>query len=149
MKNQMNIKTGSLPTNFVALGIIFIAVGAWRLVVSDWFGIPLVIIALLLLLIKSGVIIDAEQKRIKKYVGYFGLKKGEWVDISSLINLQIAKTKASQRMNVLSISRIETKEFYKLFLVLSNKRIEILKGDKEYIMTKAKEISSFLGSPLN
>ena len=47
-------------------------------------------------------------------------------------------------MNVLSIRRTETKEVYKLILVLPNKNIDLMEGEKEYIINTSKEISQSL-----
>ncbi len=47
-------------------------------------------------------------------------------------------------MNVLSISRTETKDVYKLFLVLPEKEIELMSGEKDYILNRAEKISSSL-----
>jgi len=67
----LNYKTGKLPFNFVALGIMLFAVSIWRMIVLDWKGILFLPIALLFLFLKSGLIIDTDSRRIKKYMGAF------------------------------------------------------------------------------
>lgn len=145
----LNYKTGKLPPNFIYLGIMLFGIGIWRMVVLDWKGILFFIIALLFLFIKSGIIIDIDNRRLKKYIGFFAIKKGEWESIKSIINLQIIKTKESQAMSVLSITRTETNEVYKLFLTLPNKKIELMSGEKDYIFNRAEKISSSLQVSLN
>ena len=137
----LNYKTGKLPPNFIYLGIMLFGVGIWRMIVLDWKGILFFLISLLFLFIKSGIIIDTDNRRLKKYVGFFAIRKGKWENIKSLINLQIIKTKETQRMNVLSISRTETNDVYKLFMVLPDKNIELMSGKKEYVVNKAEKIS--------
>lgn len=137
----LNYKTGKLPPNFIYLGIMLFGVGIWRMIVLDWKGILFFVISLLFLFIKSGIIIDTDNRRLKKYVGFFAIRKGKWENIKSLINLQIIKTKETQRMNVLSISRTETHDVYKLFMVLPDKNIELMSGEKEYVVNKADKIS--------
>jgi hypothetical protein len=139
-----NYKMGKLPPNFIALGYILFGISAWRIIVLDWTGIIFLVISILCLFIKSGLIIDSDNKRLKKYTGIFTIKRGEWKDISTVINLQIIKTKASQSMNVLSINRVETIVIYKLILVLPNKKIELMAGKKDYIFNVAEKISFML-----
>ena len=88
--------------------------------------------------------IDTEKKKVKKYFGFFIIKKGEWENIKSLINLHIIKTKETQSMSVLSITRTETNDVYKLFVVLPDKSIEIMSGEKDYIFNRAEQISTSL-----
>jgi len=140
----INYNTGKLPQNFIYLGVMLFGIGIWRMVVLDWKGILFFIISLLFLFIKSGILIDTDNKKLKKYIGFFIIKKGQWENIQSLINLQIIKTKATQSMGVLSISRTETIVVYKLFLVLKDKSIELMSGEKKYIFNSAEKISSFL-----
>jgi len=140
----LKYKTGNLPPNFIYLGIMLLGVGVWRIAVSDWKGILFFVVSLVCLFMKSGIIIDIDNRRLKKYVGFLMIKKGEWEDIRSFINLQITRTKETQSMNVLSVSRNETKDVYKLFMVLPDKRIELMSGEKDCIFKRANEISSSL-----
>ena len=145
----LNYKTGKLPPNFYYLGIMLFGTGIWRMVVLDWKGILFFIISLPLLFIRSGIVIDTDNRRLKKYIGFLAIKKGEWESIKSIINLQIIKTKETQVMSVLSITRTETNNVYKLFLTLPNRRIELMSGEKERILKRAEKIASSLQIPLN
>jgi len=145
---KLNYKTGSLPPNFIYLGIMLLAVGLWRMVVLDWKGILFFVISLLLLFIRSGIMIDPDKKRLKKYIGFFAIKNGEWESIKTITNLQITKTRETQAMSVLSITRMETNEVYKLFVILPKRNLEIMSGKKADIAKKAGEISSVLQVPL-
>jgi hypothetical protein len=140
----MNYKTGKLPLNFIYLGIMLLGISIWRMIVLDWTGIVFFVISFLYLFIKSGLIIDTDNKKLKKYIGFFIIKKGEWVNIKSLINLQIIKTKETQSMNVLSINRTETNDVFKLFMILPDRTIELMSGEKGSIIKKAEKISSSL-----
>ena len=140
----LKYKTGKLPPNFIYLGMMLFGIGIWRIVVLDWKGILFFIISLLFLFIKSGIIIDTDNRRLKKYIGFFAIKKGEWESIKAIINLQIIKTRETQNMSVLSITRTETNDVYKLFLTLPNRKIELMSGEKNYIFNRAKKISSSL-----
>jgi len=140
----LKYKTGNLPPNFIYLGIMLFGVGIWRMVVLDWKGILFFVISLLFLFIKSGIIIDTDNKRIKNYIGFFAIKKGEWESIKSIINLQIVKTRETQNMSVLSITRTETNDVYNLYLILPNRKIELMSGKENYILSRAERIASSL-----
>lgn len=139
-----NYYTGKLPANFIYLGILLFGLSIWRMIVLDWMGIVLFIISLLCLLTRSGVLIDPDHLRIKKYIGFLGIRTGAWLNIESFINLQIIKVKETQGMNVLSISRAEIREVYLLLLILPGKSIDLMSGDKEFIVQNADKISSSL-----
>lgn len=140
----LKFKTGKLPLNFIYLGFMLLGIGIWRMIVLDWRGILFFVISLLFLFIESGLIIDTDNRKLKKYIGFFVIKKGEWESIKSVIKLQILVIRETQSMNVLSISRRETKDVYKLFMILSDRKIELLAGEKEYIINKADKIASSL-----
>lgn len=140
----LKFKTGKLPLNFIYLGFMLLGIGIWRMIVLDWRGILFFVISLLFLFIESGLIIDTDNRKLKKFIGFFVIKKGEWESIKSVIKLQILVIRETQSMNVLSISRRETKDVYKLFMILSDRKIELLAGEKEYIINKADKIASSL-----
>lgn len=123
---------------------MLLAVGIWRMIVLDWKGILFFLLSLILIFFRSGIIIDTDHKKLKKYNGIFFIRKGKWEEISQLTGLQIVKTKETQTMSVLSISRTATNDIYKLSLVLPNKNIELMSGDKDYIIKTSKEISQAL-----
>jgi len=94
----VNYKTGKLPFNFIALGVLLFATGIWRMAVMDWAGILYFLVSLLFLFTKSGILIDTDLKRLKKYIGFFIIKMGTWEDIRSLINLRVIETRESQKI---------------------------------------------------
>ena len=120
---MLRYKTGKLPLNFIALGVILLAVSIWRIMVLDWSGIPFLVVSIALLFIESGVVIDPDSRRVRRYIGLFTVTKGEWEDVSSLINLQIIRSRESRTMNFISISRTETNDTYKLYIKLPNRSI--------------------------
>lgn len=137
----LNYKTGNLPPNFIYLGVMLWCVSIWRMAVLDWAGLLVFVISMLCLFIKSGIIIDTDKRRLKRYTGFLAIRKGEWESIQSLINLQVIKTRETQVMSVLSISRTETDDVYKLIMVLSHKEIELMSGKNGFIIKAADEIS--------
>ncbi len=140
----LKYKTGKLPINYIALGVLLFVVSIWRLIIQDWVGIIYLLIAILFLFIESGFMIDTERKKLKKYTGLFALRNGDWMDISSVVNLQIVKVRVSQTMFVISIRRIESKVVYKLIMNLPNRKLDLMSGEKEKILKSANEVSSAL-----
>jgi len=139
-----NFKTGRLPQNFIFLGVLLLAVSIWRIWLLDWIGGVFLVISCLCLFIKSGLLIDTENKRLKRYIGILSIRLGEWENISTIDDLQIIHVKKMQKMHVLTINRSETKDIFKLILVLPDKKIELLAGEKDYINETSKDISLLL-----
>lgn len=119
-------------------------VGVWRVLLSDWFGIILLVISFLCLFTRWGMLIDTDKKLLKKYIGFLGIKKGNWEDINTLKHIEITTLHETQNMGVASISKSDTKIVYKLYLVLQDENIELMKGKKDLIIKVAEEISSEL-----
>ena len=141
---MLDYKTGKLPPQMTALGVFLFAIGIWRMFLLEWIGVVLFVLSLLLIFVRFGVLIDSNKKQYKKYISFFTLKKGDWEDISTLKNLLIARTKATQSMNVLSINRTQQDKLYRLFLVLPNKKISLMSNEKDFILLAAEEIASKL-----
>ena len=118
------------------------------MIVSDWKGILFFIVAILCLFIRSGILIDADNKKLKRYTGFFAIKTGQWENINDLIRLHIVKIQETQSIHVLSITRNETKDVLKLMMVLPGKKIELMSGEKETILNRAEKTSLALQVPV-
>lgn len=140
----LEYKTGKLPFNFIALGYMLFAISAWRIAVFDWKGIVFLLLSVFLLFFRSGIIVETNTKRLKRYYGIFFIKKGEWENIEQATELRIARVRQGQMMSVLSISRTESYDTYKLYLRLPNRSIELMAGQKDDILSKASSIASAL-----
>ncbi len=57
-------------------------------------------------------------------------------------HIEVTNLQETQNMGVASISRSDIKIVYKLFLVLPDENIEIMKGKNDFIIKAAEEISS-------
>lgn len=142
---KLQYTTGKLPPNFFYLGILLLGIGAWRLIVLDWKGIVLLFFSLGCLFIRTGIIIDTNQNRFKKYVGLFALKRGHWKALKPFDHLHIMKTRESVAMSTASITRTEKFDVYKLMASSSDQELELMSGEKDLIIKRAKEIASSLG----
>lgn len=144
----LNYKTGKLPLNFIYLGIMLLPISIWRIILLDWIGVVLFIISLICLFVKTGLMIDTQSRRIKKYFDLFSLRNGQWEDISTFRNIHIVKKIKTQKMNFISIGRTETNEVYSLVLIMPNKNIELLNGEIKSVTKAANEISQTLNIKL-
>lgn len=145
---KLDYKTDRLPLNFITLGYMLSAIGVWRLIVFDWKGVFFLFLSIFLIFFKSGIIIDTDKKLLRKYNGIFFIKKGEWENINQLTGLQIVRSKETQTMSVLSISRTETNDIYKLYLNMPDRNILLMKGSNNDMLKKGKRIASSLHTSL-
>ncbi|MBN2596444.1 MAG: hypothetical protein JXR82_06620 [Marinifilaceae bacterium] len=136
--------TGKLPPNFFMLGVILLLIGILAITMSEFAGIVAIPLSIPLLFIRTGILIDTKGKRIKKYIGLFACKTGEWESITQIKHLQIIRVRQTTGMAVLSIARNETNIVYKLLAVLPNENIELLSGKGASISEAANDISSQL-----
>jgi hypothetical protein len=107
-------------------------------------GIVYLAISLFLLFFRTAVIIDAQALKIKQYVGLFLIKKGKWERIEHVSSIQLTKTKETQTMSVLSISRIETTDTYILYIIMPSRNIELMQGNKAELVTKGNTLAALL-----
>ena len=136
--------TGKLPPNFFMLGIILLMLGILAAIMSEFGGLVAMPLSIPLLFIRTGILIDTKEKRIKKYIGLFTCKTGKWESIAPIKHLQIIRVRQTTGMAVLSITRNETNIVYKLLAVLPNENIELLSGEGRHIGEAADEISNKL-----
>lgn len=140
----LKYKIDNLPFGFIFMGFIFLIYGVWLTSKLDWLGIILILVSLPCLFVNRGIIIDSNKRRLKKYVGFFVFKIGDWIDISSVKHLVIIEINESTTMNLTSVTNIYTALITKLILVLPGERIELLKGKKKFINKAAEKISDGL-----
>lgn len=138
----LQFTTGKLPPNFFILGILLVLIGILAVIMSEFEGLIAILLSVPLLFIRTGILVDTEKKRIKKYIGLFSFKNGKWESISQIQHLRIIRVQQSASMAVLSISRIDTSIVYKLILVMPTENMEILSGDGRFISEVADEIST-------
>lgn len=145
---KLEYKTDRLPLNFITLGYMLAAIGIWRIIVLDWRGVLFFLISILLIFFKSGIIIDTETRQLKRYNGIFFIKIGDWEDINQLISLQMVKSKETQTMSVLSISRTATNDSCELFLCMPDRNILLMKSSNNDVLIEAEKIASSLHTTL-
>ncbi len=122
--------------------------GIWIALREDWKGILMLLAGIILVFIESGIIIDPDQKAIKQFTGIFFLKPGKWKGIALSTGIVVIKTKETQTMHVLSLSRSVTDDIYKLWLLMPGQNIELMSGTKSKILRRAEAIKNALGIDL-
>lgn len=144
----LSYKTERLPLNFFMLGISLLLVGIALIISEGYQGIAAIILSIPFLFTHSGLLIDAENKRFKKYTGLLGLRLGSWCDLSRATHLQMIHTRETKGMAVLSIARNETNVVQKLLLIMPHERIVLLSDTQEKLEPMSKEIAAKLGLEL-
>lgn len=145
---QLKFTTGKLPLNFFMLGVILFLLGILSAIMSEFVGLLAIPLSIPLLFIRTGILIDTEKKKIKKYIGLFVYQSGKWENIASTRYLQIIRVRQTSGMAVLSIARNESNIVYKLLAVLPNENIELLSGESLLIHEAASNISRELNVEL-
>ncbi len=143
-----SFKTAYLPIHFRSIGIVFILIGIVNLIQLYYLGVLLMLLGIPLLLIHHGVAIDTDKQQIKQYLNIFGLKTGQWRDISDARAIQLIELNESQRMWVRSINRTNYYKVCKLYISMENEHILIMKGDKKRLMEKARKLSELMNVEL-
>ena len=138
---KQSYKTEHLPLNFLMLGITIALLGIAILISGDITGTIAILISVPFLFTHSGIIVDIENKRIKKFTGIFSLKLGTWVNISQTEKLLIGKVRQNQGMAVLSIARNDISTVHKLFAIIGGKRCEIVCGSNKMVTEIANQLA--------
>jgi len=133
--------TGKLPPNFFMLGVTIVFLGVIAFFNQEPAGAIAFFLAIPFLFTQTGILIDTETRRIKKYTGLFTLQSGKWENIGQIHHLRIIRVQQTTGMAVLTIARNETNVVYKLIAVLPNENIELLAGENQFINEAAGDIS--------
>ena len=92
----------------------FIAVAGGIGAIFNFAFLLLVLVAVLLIALRSGVQIDVEGKRIRVYKSLGKWKSGTWLDLSQFDHVRLKYTQESQVMNARSITNTHTIKTYDL-----------------------------------
>lgn len=143
LNNQFEERSGSLPPNFIVLGImlILISISGFFIFLSLWQILVSVILAVIggfLFFIREGLIIDFENKKMRFYWSIFSYKNGRWKSISDVKYLSLVRVKMQETFSVRACSSTFMEYKYKLNLICSNNQhSRILIGNFETLKDKA------------
>lgn len=88
MENNVQIDEGA-TYEYLRHGFALFIVGLILLAVHWIFTIPVLVAAVGLMAIKTGIDIDIANKKIRKHMNIMGYKKGEWIDLSNYIQIDL------------------------------------------------------------
>lgn len=134
--------------HFIMLGYMLLALGVWRIVVADWKGILYLIFSLVFIFFSSGIVIKIENRQLKQYNGFFMIKWGKSMDISQALSLELVCSTETQRYNMLTLTKTESLEIFKLYMNMPDNDILLMAGKRDKIIERANEISNALQIPL-
>ncbi|MBN2667675.1 MAG: hypothetical protein JXR60_00475 [Bacteroidales bacterium] len=145
---KIEFTTAKLPINFTVLGYLFIGLGIYSLIKHLWEAVFLLLIGLIIVLFKSGLVIDFNARKYKKYNGLFFIKIGEWMSISKDAFLKLEKKRMVHANSVLTISRKELQIDYRLYLYNDSSKVLLISGNKNEVFERANTIAKRLGIEL-
>jgi len=111
------------------------------------FSVLLCLVALFLLILENGIIIDVENKRFKKAVLYKNFSRGKWQDFPDVRYISVFKTTLVNTSHSISYQTIERKHKVILVNIIydKNKRLNVYQTlDDVEAMDIAKRIANKL-----
>ena len=109
--------------DYLFTSVILFIIGGISLFINIFIGILVIVIAVLLLFVKTGTIIDEKRNRIGRYKSIMGKNNIQWTKISSFNKAYLGYKYTSQRMNSRGTSSVIKTKIYKLTLIGADKII--------------------------
>ena len=100
----INIDEG-LTYDYVLHGAIVLVTGILLSIKLPIVGIPLGILGIVIIAIKSGLQADIDTRRIRKYFNFLGYKRGLWKSVNNISHAKLLLSKSTSEM----LSRTGTK----------------------------------------
>ena len=142
----------SFSTGLVFGGYILVIFGIIFLVGNPLIGVATFLLGGYIVFTRTGIMINPQTKQYKDYTQYFGIKTGEWKDLSKYSDLSVLKT----RMLTSSFSRSnrplnEVNHYYNIYLLSKSHRKKLLFRRfeiKEEAMAEANKMAKLLSKEL-
>ncbi len=77
-------------------GVILIVIGLVCYLFNVIFATMILLVGIALLLVRSGIEIDSNFKKVRKYYEFFSLRFGTWVSVEKFQRIELRQTKESQ-----------------------------------------------------
>lgn len=141
------------PMLIQQLGWILIVLGALVLFKAVPLPLPVVavipvIIGLILSLTFRGTRLDLKNKKIKQYIGVFGIKLGSWKALPELNEIVFTSSSYSQQIHsIVSRKQLNTKEFRAFLKGPGHKLIFASNLDAELVRQEVRTAASLLNLP--
>lgn len=89
MSKQITSINEGLTYEYVIHGVVTIVVGLLLLLVTPYLTLIFIIGGIVLLIIKTGIDIDIENQKLRKFKSIPFLKFGEWIDLKKIILVEL------------------------------------------------------------
>ena len=142
MNNLIDVKIKTQFINFLILGFLLIIVGGILIFQTQYIGILLVVLGLLIVTSKKGLKIDTKNKKIKYYKKISFKEFGEWTDINDIQYIALMRVNVTQQVNAITVPGNYTETQVKLSFITNNKKIiPIITDKKKKIIPIAEKIA--------
>ena len=96
--NKGNISLG-MTFRYITLSLILFIGGGFSLLLSTFLALPLMILAILLFTVKSGIAVESDTMRFRKYDLMLGNKIGRWHKLGKEDKVTLRQSRIDQNMN--------------------------------------------------
>ncbi len=139
---QASLHMLTLPVKLVVcvIGVFLISIST-----NYWVILSFVILCLTLLTVHEGIILDFEKKRLKLYIGLWGIKLGKWESMPTYCRLTLVQTTGNRRLHSKQAMRTYdySEKSYELRLYDTGSHAYQIasKGTKSNVRKKAEQLS--------
>ncbi len=142
MNNLIDVKIKTQFINFLILGFLLIIVGGILIFQTQYIGILLVVLGLLIVTSKKGLKIDTKNKKIKYYKKFAFKEFGKWTEIKDIQYIALMRVNVTQQVNAITVPGNYTDTQVKLSFVTNEKKIiPIITDKKKKIIPIAEKIA--------
>lgn len=152
-KLQFDFKFGLLfPWTFRFLGALAAGGSVFPLLNFNWFGLPLLVFGLVIMISYEGVEIDHLEKTYREYTSWLVFKTGNWVTYDAIEKVYIKKKVETQKMYSAHTSKSATfsREVFDAYLKFeSGEKVLLLsKKSKADLLKRFEGFTKSVGIPL-
>ena len=130
MKELIDIKKKYEFLNVLILGFFLIIIGFVLILQTRYYSLIFSLTGLLIVTFKKGILIDTENKRIKRYKKIAFKTIGKWENFSNIHYIALIRVNLTQKMNAVTIPGSFSDVQVKLNFVMNDKKIIPLYTDR-------------------
>jgi len=130
MKELIDIKKKYEFLNVLILGFFLIIIGFVLILQTRYYSLIFSLAGLLIVTFKKGILVDTENKRIKRYKKIAFKTTGKWEDFSNINYIALIRVNLTQKMNAVTIPGNFSDVQVKLNFVMNDKKIIPLYTDR-------------------
>lgn len=115
-KNQTYSVSEGYSLDLLIPSVILFVISILFFLVNVWFGAFFSLVALLMLLFKTGIQLDVKEKKIRVYREIFSLKFGEWVSLEKAKECSIDYNRSAAILSSRGSSNLVRSETFSLYI---------------------------------